>query len=210
MALRAPIEAGTGKRGERELEAALRFFRQWLREPRSIAALAPSGRELASHMAAAVGRHARQVVELGGGTGVMTEALLRHGVEPSHLLVIERNHELHDHLAARFPAVEVAHDDAFELVRIVRQSRGLAVGEVDAVVSSLGLLNLSQDEQRRLLEAVLAVLRPHGRFVQFTYAPRCPVPLALRSALGLEARRHGWTLRNLPPAFVYILRRRRA
>jgi len=186
---------------------AFRFFRQWLREPRSIAALAPSGRELASHMAAAIGRRSRAVVELGGGTGVMTHALLQRGIEPERLLVIERNRELHAHLAARFPLVEVALGDAFRLVDLVRGSRGLAVGEVDAVVSSLGLLTLSHDQQRRLLESAFAVLRPRGRFVQFTYAPRCPVPRDLRSALGLEARRHGWTLRNLPPAFVYTLRR---
>ncbi len=195
---------------EREdLEAAFRFFRQWLREPRSIAALAPSGRELARRMAAAVGREARQVVELGGGTGVVTRALLERGIEPERLLVLERNPELHRHLAGRFPGVEVALADAFDLVEEVRRSRGLELGRVDAVASGLGLLTMAREDQRRLLGAAFEVLRPGGRFVQFTYAPASPVARELREELGLEARRASWSLLNLPPAFVYILRRRR-
>jgi len=200
---------GPGAEAGGELANAFRFFRQWLREPRSIAALAPSGRALAARMAAAVGRGARSVVELGGGTGVMTQALLERGIPAEGLLVVERNPELHALLAARFPGVEVARADASDLVELVRASRGLGAGEVDAVMSSLGLLTMSRADQHRLLAAAFAVLRPGGRFVQFTYAPRCPVPRELREELGLEARRVSWSLRNLPPAFVYVLRRGR-
>lgn len=197
--------------GEPEVEhdAGFKFFRQWLREPRTIAALAPSGRELARHMAAAVGRDARRVVELGGGTGVMTRALLERGIAPEHLLVIERNPALYAHLVARFPGVDVVLADALDLVSIVRQAQGQLPHKVDAVTSSLGLLNMSRDDQRRLLVAAFTVLRPAGRFVQFTYAPRCPVSQEIRQELGLEARRDSWSLLNLPPAFVYVLRHRR-
>jgi phospholipid N-methyltransferase len=104
----------------------------------------------------------------------------------------------------------VALGDAFDLVAQVRRSRGLAVGEVDAVASGLGLLNLSRAEQRRLLVAAFEVLRPGGRFVQFTYAPRSPVGRELLEELALSARRTHFSLRNLPPAFVYVLRRRPA
>lgn len=191
-----------------DFEAAFNFFRQWLREPRSMAALAPSGRELARRMASACGRSARAVVELGGGTGVVTEALLARGIAPEKLLVLERNPALHAHLEARFPEVEIARADAFDLVETVRRSRGLRSGRVDAIASGLGLLNMSRPEQRRLMLAALAVLRPSGRFVQFTYAPKCPLPADLRHELGIEARRVSWSLLNLPPAFVYVLRRR--
>ncbi len=191
-----------------DFEAAFSFFRQWLREPRSMAALAPSGRELARRMAAACGRGARSVVELGGGTGVVTEALLARGIAPERLLVLERNPALHAHLAARFPAVEIARADAFDLIETVRRSRGLRVGRVDAIASGLGLLNMNRSDQQRLMVAALAVLRPSGRFVQFTYAPKCPLPAELRQELGLEARRVSWSLLNFPPAFVYVLRRR--
>lgn len=204
---RAGESAGAGPRNDRD--AAVTFFRQWLREPRSIAALAPSGRELARRVAAAVGRDARAVVELGGGTGVITAALLERGIAPESLLVLERNPELHAHLRARFPGVEVAHADAFDLVDVVAGSRAVVGGRIDAVASGLGLLTMPREGQRRLLEAAFAVLRPGGRFVQFTYAPASPVSKELRAELGVEARRASWSLLNLPPAFVYVLRRGR-
>jgi len=77
------------------------------------------------------------------------------------------------------------------------------------VASGLGLLTMPREGQRRLLEAAFAVLRPGGRFVQFTYAPASPVSKELRAELGVEARRASWSLLNLPPAFVYVLRRGR-
>jgi phosphatidylethanolamine/phosphatidyl-N-methylethanolamine N-methyltransferase len=187
----------------------VRFFRQWLREPRATAALAPSGRELARQMAAACGANARSVVELGGGTGAITEALLERGIRADRLLVLERNPELYALLMARFPEVEIVRGDAFQLVDVVAASAALAVGKVDAVASGLGLVTMSEKDQRRLLGQAFDALRPTGRFVQFTYLPRCPLKAELRAELGLEARRVSSSLRNLPPAFVYVLRRKR-
>lgn len=192
-----------------DIDRAVRFFRQWLREPRATAALAPSGRELGRQVAAACGANARSVVELGGGTGVITAALLERGIHAERLLVLERNPELYALLLARFPDVEIVRGDAFQLVEVVTASRTLAVGKVDAIASGLGLVTRSEREQRRLLEQALEVLRPSGRFVQFTYLPRCPLRPELRAELGLEARRVSASLLNLPPAFVYVLRRKR-
>ena len=76
---------------EEDLAATVLFLRQWLRDPRSIAAIAPSGRELARRIAGAVGRGAKSVVEIGAGTGAVTQALLDSGVPAGGLLVIERN-----------------------------------------------------------------------------------------------------------------------
>lgn len=175
-----------------------------------MASLTPSGRDLARKVAAASGPAGRCVVELGGGTGAITEALLERGVAPENLLVLERNPELHALLLARFPAVEVVRGDAFRLAEVVTASRHLQVGRVDTVVSGLGLVTMSDDEQRRLLKQVLRVLRPEGRMVQFTYLPRSPVKPELRAELGLDARRVAASLANLPPAFVYVVRRKGA
>jgi len=191
-----------------DLEAAVTFFRQWLREPRSVAALAPSGRELARHMAAACGRRARRVVELGGGTGVVTQALLERGVSPEGLLVLERNRELRAHLERRFPEVQISGADAHQLIDAVRASGRLEPGRVDAIASGLGLLTMSIGQQRSLMQQALEVLRPRGRFVQFSYLPRCPLSVELRRELGIVSRRVAWSLLNLPPAFVFVLRRR--
>lgn len=198
-----------GLPAEDDLAATIVFLRQWLRNPKAIAAIAPSGRELARRIARAVGKGARSVVEIGAGTGVVTQALLACGVPAEGLLIVERNPELHALLSRRFPGVEVVRGDAFELESVVARSDRARSGRVDAVVSGLGLATVERSRQRALLEQVFRILGPRGRFVQFTYYPVLPISRDLLAELGLCSRRAAFSLRNLPPASVYVLTRRR-
>ena len=68
--------------------------------------MAPSSRRLANLMVADVGPGSR-VIELGAGTGVVTQAILDAGVSPEDLIVIEQNEEFAELLKARFPEVTV-------------------------------------------------------------------------------------------------------
>lgn len=198
-----------GLPAEDDLAATIVFLRQWLRNPKAIAAIAPSGRELARRIARAVGKDTRSVVEIGAGTGVVTQALLACGVPAEGLLIVERNPELHALLSRRFPGVEVVRGDAFELESVVAGSDRARSGRVDAVVSGLGLATVERSRQRALLEQVFRILGPRGRFVQFTYYPVLPISRDLLGELGLCSRRAAFSLLNLPPASVYVLTRRR-
>jgi phospholipid N-methyltransferase len=198
-----------GVPAEDDLAATVVFLRQWLRDPKSIAAIAPSGRELARRIARAVGRDAKSVVEIGAGTGAVTQALLDGGVPAGGLLVVERNPELAALLSRRFPEVEVIRGDAFDLEGVVSGAESVRPGRVDAVVSGLGLVTVDRERQRRLLGQAFRVLRPAGRFVQFTYSPVLPVARETLTELGLCSRRAAFSLLNLPPASVYVLTRRR-
>lgn len=150
---------------------------------------------------------ARRVVELGAGTGVFTRALLDHGVAADELLVLELNAELHRFLAQRFPGLGIVHGDACDLSRIVADRSFAGAGEIDAVVSGLGLLAMPRELQRRILQAAFAVLGADRPLIQFTYAPINPLPQALLRELGLRARRAAIAWRNVPPASVYVYTR---
>jgi phospholipid N-methyltransferase len=186
------------------------FFRQWLRNPRAMAALSPSSRQLARVMIEQLPPRSRHIIELGGGTGVFTQALLEHGIEPDDLLVVELNEELHQLLHQRFPSVRVVCGDAQELTTIVRDSGFAGAGGVDAVVSGLGMLSMSRPTQRAILSGVFSVLGDSGRFIQFTYGPASPVSRELLKDLGLSATRAGVAWLNVPPATVYVYARRRS
>jgi phospholipid N-methyltransferase len=183
------------------------FFRQWLRNPRAMAALSPSSRQLARLMIEQLPDGARHIVELGGGTGVITQALLEHGIDPSNLLVVELNEELHQLLRQRFPDVRVVCGDAQELRSIVTDSAFAAGESVDAVVSGLGMLSMSRATQRAILAGVFAVLGARGRFIQFTYGPASPLSRELLNELGLQVQRAGVAWLNVPPATVYVYTR---
>jgi len=184
------------------------FFRQWLRNPRAMAAMAPSSRQLAKLMIEQLPNGAQHIIELGGGTGVFTQALLESGIEPAKLLVVELNEELHQLLMRRFPSVHVVCGDAQELKAIVRDS-GFTdeASGVDAVVSGLGMLSIPRATQRAILKGVFNVLREGGRFIQFTYGPASPVSRELLNELGLKVNRAGVAWLNVPPATVYVYTR---
>lgn len=183
------------------------LFRQWLKNPLRTAAVAPSSRELAAAMLGELPPDARRVIELGGGTGAFTRALLARGIRGEALLVLELNEELHAHLRARFPTVRVEEGDARDLPAIAARSGFLAAGPADAIISGLGLLSMPREAQQAVVEAAFACLRPGGRFIQFTYGPQPPLAEEVARRLGLEVRRGDFVLRNVPPATVYVYTR---
>lgn len=186
---------------------AFTFFRQWLKNPLRTAALVPSSSELAAAMIAELPEDTRRVIELGGGTGAITRALLAAGIHSTQLLVLELNEELHAHLHARFPGVHVVLGDARSLPELARGSGYLEEGAADAIVSGLGLLTMPLPLQRDVLAAAFQCLRPGGVFVQFTYGPAAPVADPVVQQLGLHIHRGDFVLRNVPPATVYVYSR---
>ena len=186
------------------------FFRQWLKNPLGVAAVSPSSRELAQKMLRELPEGAQRVVELGGGTGVFTRALIEKGIRPENLLVIELNQTLYQHLRERFPNAHVACADARDLVGVSQRTGFAEGGPADGVISGLGLLSMGRDLQRSILEAAFGVMGPHGRFIQFTYGPINPVAKEVMQDLDLTSRRASFTLWNVPPAAVYVIARARS
>ena len=185
----------------------LRFIGQWLKNPRQTAAVAPSSPELAAAMLGELPGNAHRVIELGGGTGAITRAIVDHGIAGNALLVLELNEELHAHLRRRFANELLVLGDAVELPRLASEAGFLDAGPADAVISGLGLLAMDRELVTRILRAAFACLRPDGRFIQFTYGPVSPVSDAVLDVLGLRMRRGEFVLRNVPPATVYVYER---
>ena len=179
------------------------FFQVWLHQPASIGAIMPTRSPLARAMARAVTGD-RPVVELGGGTGPITRALVESGVEPAHLTVIERNPVFHKLLTDRFPSFRILCGDAEELGNILSPAE---MGQVGTVVSSLPRVGWPLARQRSILEQCFAALHRDGVFLEFSYGPMSPVPRRLVKKLGLAARRLRRVWGNFPPAAIWEYRR---
>lgn len=153
-------------------------------------------------MAALVPRSSQgPVVELGGGTGAITRALLDAGIAAGRLFVIERDPQLHALLIEAFPGVHVVRGDATELGRLLHP-RG--VRHASAVVSGLPLLNMPRPVRRAIVDEAFALLEPGAPFIQFTYGLGSPLP---RAEFGLAGERRRRVLNNLPPANVWVYAR---
>jgi phospholipid N-methyltransferase len=178
------------------------FFRSWIKNPLAIGAVAPSSRLLAKMMAMNL-RAGSRVIELGAGTGTVTQAILATGVLPRDLYLVEQHAGFVGMLQRRFPDCSVIQADAMQLAE---HFQGLA-GSFDFVISGLPLLLFTAEQKAQVLAQVFNVLKPDGVLRQFTYAGRCPVGRDLRAGLALKSSLIGIAPFNLPPAFVYRFRR---
>src|SRR5215216_6055186 len=100
------------------LDDEVRFIRSWLEKPLAIGAVTPSGRVLARSMAHYVDpRVSGPVIELGPGTGPVTEALIERGVAEERLVLVEFNPTFCQLLRARFHKATVLQGDAYGVLR---------------------------------------------------------------------------------------------
>jgi phosphatidylethanolamine/phosphatidyl-N-methylethanolamine N-methyltransferase len=178
------------------------FIRSWLERPLATGAVTPSGRMLARTMAHYVDTAGGgPVIELGPGTGPVTEAQVEHGIDPARLILVEFNPRFCQLLRSRFPASTVVQGDAYGLRRVVAN---VLWQPAAAVVSGLPLFTKPLRMRLRLLREAFGVLRPGAPFVQFTYAVVPPIPKAF-AGVHAEASERIWM--NLPPARVWVYRK---
>lgn len=177
------------------------LFKLWLKNPRKIGAVAVSSAELAGAMARQVPRGPGYVVELGGGTGSVTKALLKAGTHPDKLIVLERDPTLHKLLQERYPGVKVLLGDAAKLQTLLKRE---GIDHVKAIVSSLPLVSMKRSQQDRITAQVFNVLEPGAPLIQFTYSLFSPIS---RRRFGVHGEVGDRVLQNLPPASVWIYRK---
>jgi len=184
-----------------KFEDAKLFLKEFFRQPRQMGALLPSSRNLASAMARWLPTSPDvYVLELGPGTGAITNVLLKFGLSEDRLLVIERSAAMAKHLRRRFPNLQIILDDAIDFdygADIPKRWKN----NVSMVFSSLPLLALGSRLTIGLAERIGATMRPKARFVQYSYhlGRRSAIPPAqfriLRSTIV-------WL--NIPPARVSV------
>jgi len=184
-----------------------RFIRSWLQNPRLIGAVSPSGRALAKAMASYVDPHrAGPIVELGPGTGPVTQALLARGVAPERLVVVEYETKFCHLLAERFPGVNIVQGDAYGLKATLG---GKIDGQVATVVSSLPLLVRPERDRIELLHQAFEMMGADGLFIQFTYGLAVsPMPIHAHGVGGAYVGKGSAPiLLNIPPARVWRYRK---
>jgi phosphatidylethanolamine/phosphatidyl-N-methylethanolamine N-methyltransferase len=179
----------------------LRFLKSLVARPRAIGAIAPSSPALARKIALQVDpAWPGTVLELGPGTGVVTDALVARGLPLARLIAIEADPDLAQLMRERFPALRVIEGDAFALDSTLP---GEQSGPLAATVSGLPLLNFPPAKRRGLILSALERMPPGQPFVQFSYGLTAPVPAD--NAISVEQA--AFVLANLPPARIWVYRR---
>jgi phospholipid N-methyltransferase len=177
----------------------------------TVAAISPSSKYLATAMLEPLPlTRTRVALEFGAGTGAITRALLDQLPPRATLLVFEINRSFFDCLQRTIsdPRVVLIHASVENLESELRQ-RGIQ--RVDAVVSSLGLALMPEDQRHELFQQLSPFLHQRSVFTQYQYIHglqyvkgrlrRLDLRPLLNRYFGSVQSRIVW--RNLPPAYVF-------
>ena len=184
------------------LDDEVRFLRSWIEKPLHMGAVMPSSKLLARTMAQYVAVDSKgPVIELGPGTGAITNALLEHGVDQKRLVLVEYNPGFCALLRDRYPQARVVQGDAYALRASLDE---VLDAPASAVVSGLPLVTKPMLTRLKLIRDAFVALAPGAPFVQFTYSVAPPIPKSL-PGVSTEASERIWM--NLPPARVWVYRK---
>jgi phosphatidylethanolamine/phosphatidyl-N-methylethanolamine N-methyltransferase len=173
------------------------FLRGLINDPKGVSAPTPSSPALARVIAAEVDPvRDGLVIELGPGTGVVTQALLDQGIEARRLIAIEQEPTFVGFMRERFPRVTLCYGDALMFENCIPSG-----AKVAAIVSGLPLMNLPVSTRLSLVRRALRRQGRGGSFIQLSYSWRPPV--SPPGGMELEGRA---VWRNFPPAHVWIYR----
>jgi phosphatidylethanolamine/phosphatidyl-N-methylethanolamine N-methyltransferase len=184
------------------IEDEVRFFKTWATSPLKMGAVSPTSRALADLMVKHAGPDpAGYTLEVGPGTGVVTDALIRFGIPEERIVAVEYDKGFCKLLAARFPRARIIHGDALDLGTALAPFGDLLFS---AGMSGIPLLNLPKAKRARYLESVLDRVVPGGVVAQLSYG-LLPPQEAIPGRLVVDKSK--WVTLNLPPGRTWIYRR---
>ncbi|MDB6020101.1 MAG: putative methyltransferase [Pedosphaera sp.] len=185
-----------------KLSATTLFLQELVTRPRQVGAILPSSKNLAVAMARWLPLDPDcYALELGPGTGVVTQALLERGLREDRLIAIENSPKMADHLRTRFPRATTITGDAFQLDTLLKMHAPHAATKIGVVFSSLPLLNFEPAIADDLARKIRALLPDNGKLIQYSYHMGNKQPKAA-DHFDFIASDKIWL--NLPPARVSV------
>jgi phosphatidylethanolamine/phosphatidyl-N-methylethanolamine N-methyltransferase len=182
------------------------FLLGWSRHPMAVGgpfASSPwTARRLAQAALETAIPHAGPVLELGAGTGRVTDALIAAGWPVDRIVAVERDGVLCRSLRQRFPGLRVLHANALDLDAVLARA-GLA--SVSVVISGLPMRAVAPQAAARCYGEAFRRLPGGGVIIQYTYGFKAPVNPA-RTTPPFDAVFVGREWRNVPPIGIWKYR----
>lgn len=184
----------------------LDYLKQSLIHPAKTGSIAPSSKRLVDMvMDLSNLQNSSSVIELGSGSGVFTEKILKEINPDTVFFAVEINPEFVEATRKRCPDV-VVYNDSAENAKELLSRHGLST--CDCIISTLPWSVLSSAMQDKLLTTIWDILRPGGSFLTVSYSHVVFLPSAQRfknklydTFSSVYRSETVWT--NFPPAFIY-------
>lgn len=185
----------------------INILKEYIKHPIRTGAIAPSSPELAKFITETANLvKANTIVEIGPGTGVLTEEIINKINGDKKFFALEINPRLAKIARERCPKAIIYQDSAANIKKY------LAGENCDCVISGLPWTGFKKEQQQKILNEIYDSLEPDGEFLTFAYIHAIFLPAGRRFKKMLqekfsqvETTKIIWD--NLPPAFVYYCKK---
>lgn len=175
------------------------FVFDYIKNPRSVGAIAPSGKYLAYKMIDSINfEEVSCIVEFGPGTGIFTEKILSRVKEDTKVILVEVNKEFYNSLIEIYGHKKnvIIINDSAENIDIILNKHNIE--KVDYILSGLPFASLPKEVSKTILTKSVEILKGDGDFITFQY-----------SLFKLDFFKNYFKkvnykkeIRNIPPAYV--------
>lgn len=183
----------------RERGENMSFIVQYLLHPRSVGAVKPSSKHLAKKMVEDVNFvKARCITELGAGTGVFTEEVVKAKRDETVYLVFEINDAFYRTLNDKYgsiPNVHIIHDSAEKMASYLAK---YGFSRSDYILSGLPFASLPKKTSDHILRECRRCLTTGGSFITFQYT-KLKLSLFKQYFAKISLKKEN---RNVPPAYI--------
>ncbi|WP_405152581.1 class I SAM-dependent methyltransferase [Paenibacillus sp. FSL K6-0108] len=177
------------------------FLKSFLQSPKHVGSIIPSSRFLANKMVnQAPWLDVKAVAELGSGTGAITRYIHQQVQDSTQVLLFEMNERMRNNLKTEYPTFP-CYPDASRLVESMKKE---GVQQLDYIFSGLPFFNFESDLRHTLVDQIHKALKPGGLFIAFQYSLQMKKTLSEHFII----EKVDFVPLNIPPAFVYVCRKK--
>jgi phosphatidylethanolamine/phosphatidyl-N-methylethanolamine N-methyltransferase len=190
-----------GKRAAVGVKERVVFLKNAILNPKEVAYIFPSGKLLIQSIAIRSGLHdAKNIVELGPGTGGTTLGILKEMQDDATLCAVEINKDFVDYLNKTISdqRLKVVHNGAQNLEQIITDQ---GWESADVIISGMPISTLPKSIANDIIQGVYDSLKPGGLFVAYQFRDR--VGQLATPIFGKPTVKHT-EFRNFPPMRIYV------
>jgi len=178
------------------------WLKNWIKYPLVLGAILPTQKFASNIMTSEIDNSSKLVVELGSGTGGITNSIVDKEIDGNEIVLVEINKEFCKILELKFPKAKIFCEDAITFFEKFPKRFNR---EIDIIISAIPLVSLDKKSKEKICDLSVKNLKEKGKFFQITYFIRCPFPKNLIVKHKLKKELKGFTLFNVPPAFIWKL-----
>ncbi|QEK39062.1 class I SAM-dependent methyltransferase [Candidatus Nesciobacter abundans] len=173
------------------------FFKQYIKNPKLTGSVIPSSSHLSKAFIKNMDLNSGTILEVGAGTGTITEHVYNKMENKSKLISFEIQEEFCNDLRKRFPESTFINKDICDIYDILDLK---TIKDIKYILSTVPLLSLGKKKSLEIIETYKKIMLQTGAtYLQLTYTPFSPFKY---KNFDMTCKRIETVWRNFPPGNI--------